>query len=59
MELLDCGFSTLSKVDIFDNPAGGFEGVNWALLVGSKARGPGMERNDLIRENGPYFCKSR
>ena len=36
MELLDCGFSTLSKVDIFDNANGGFEGVNWALLVGSK-----------------------
>ena len=37
MELLDCGFSSLSKVDIYDNPAAGFEGVNWALLVGSKA----------------------
>ncbi len=55
MELLDCGFSSLSKVDIYDNPAAGFEGVNWALLVGSKPRGPGMERNDLIRENGPIF----
>ena len=29
--------------------------VNWALLVGSKPRGKGMERGDLIRENGPIF----
>ena len=55
MELDDCGFPTLAGVDIFDSPETGFEGVNWALLVGSKPRGPGMERNDLIRENGPIF----
>ncbi len=55
MELEDCAFKTLDKVDIFDSPEKGFEGVNWALLVGSKPRGPGMERNDLIKENGPIF----
>lgn len=55
MELEDCGFSTLSKIDICDNPHQGFEGVHWALLVGAKPRGPGMERNDLIKENGPIF----
>ena len=55
MELDDCAFSCLDSVEIFDNPAAGFEGVNWALLVGSKPRGPGMERNDLIKENGPIF----
>lgn len=55
MEIHDCGFSTLSKIDIYDNPKDGFNGVNWALLVGSKPRGPGMERNDLIKENGPIF----
>ena len=55
MELDDCGFSTLAGVDIFDSPEKGFDGVNWALLVGSKPRGPGMERNDLIKENGPIF----
>lgn len=55
MELEDCGFSTLSGISIADNPNDGFEGVNWALLVGSKPRGPGMERNDLIKENGPIF----
>lgn len=55
MELVDCAFPTLAGVDIYDNPESGFEGVNWALLVGSKPRGPGMERNDLIKENGPIF----
>lgn len=55
MELEDCGFSTLAGVDIFDSPDTGFDGVNWALMVGSKPRGPGMERNDLIKENGPIF----
>jgi malate dehydrogenase len=55
MELIDCGFGMLEKVNVYDSPEAGFEGVNWALLIGSKPRGPGMERNDLIRENGPIF----
>lgn len=55
MELWDCGFSTLANVDIHDSPTTGFDGVNWALLVGSKPRGPGMERNDLIKDNGHIF----
>lgn len=55
MELEDCAFKTLRKVNIFDSPEKGFEGVNWALLVGSKPRGPGMERNDLLTENGNIF----
>jgi len=55
MEIHDCGFSTLAGVDIYDDPAKGFDGVNWSLLVGSKPRGPGMERNDLIQQNGPIF----
>ena len=55
MEIYDCGFDTLDKIDIHDTPEKGFDGVNWALLVGSKPRGPGMERADLIKENGPIF----
>ena len=55
MEIEDCGFATLDGITIADNPEQGFDGVNWALLVGSKPRGPGMERNDLIKENGPIF----
>jgi malate dehydrogenase len=55
MELLDCGFPTLAGVDCMDNADVGFDGVNWALLVGSKPRGKGMERSDLIKANGPIF----
>lgn len=55
MELYDCGFSTLADVRISDKAEEAFDGVHWALLVGSKPRGPGMERADLIKENGPIF----
>ena len=55
MELEDCGFKTLHKINIFDSAEKGFEGINWGLLVGSKPRGPGMERADLIRDNGHIF----
>ncbi len=55
MEVNDCAFDTLTSINCFDDPARGFEGCNWVLMVGSKPRGPGMERNDLIRENGPIF----
>jgi malate dehydrogenase len=55
MELEDCGFGALDGIDISDDPNQVFDGVHWALLVGSKPRGPGMERNDLIKENGPIF----
>jgi malate dehydrogenase len=55
MELSDCGFGTLGQVQVFDDADKAFDGVNWALLVGSKPRGKGMERADLIKENGPIF----
>jgi malate dehydrogenase len=55
MELDDCAFSLLDNVVVTDDPGTAFDGVNWALLVGSKPRGKGMERSDLIRENGPIF----
>ncbi len=55
MELDDCAFPLLEKVVVTDQAETAFDGVNWALLVGSKPRGPGMERGDLIRENGPIF----
>ena len=59
MEIHDCGFDTLENIDIFDSPAKGFEGVNWALLVGSKPRGPGMERADFNQGKRPdlYFTR--
>ena len=55
MELEDCAFPLLQDMLLTSDPAQGFAGVNWALLVGSKPRGPGMERGDLITENGKIF----
>ena len=55
MELNDCAFPLLDNMVITDDPNVAFDGVNWALLVGAKPRGKGMERGDLIRENGPIF----
>lgn len=55
MELDDCAFPLLDSVTISDDANVAFDGVNWALLVGSKPRGKGMERSDLIRDNGPIF----
>jgi len=55
MELEDCAFPLLHDMVLTSDPNEGFKDVSWALLVGSKPRGPGMERGDLIRENGPIF----
>ncbi len=55
MELNDCAFPLLESINVSDSADVAFEGVNWALLIGSKPRTKGMERNDLIRENGPIF----
>lgn len=55
MELDDCAFPLLENIVVTDDPQVAFDGVNWALLVGAKPRGKGMERGDLIRENGPIF----
>src|SRR5262245_23203607 len=54
-ELQDCGFSTLQDVIITDDANKAFAGCNWALLVGAAPRGPGEQRKDLIRKNGPIF----
>ncbi len=55
MELEDCAFPLLHGMVLTSDTNVAFKDVNWALLVGSKPRGPGMERNDLIKENGPIF----
>ena len=55
MELEDCAFPLLQDMVLTSDLNTGFKDVDWALLVGSKPRGPGMERNDLIKENGPIF----
>jgi malate dehydrogenase len=54
-ELQDCGFSTLKDVIITDDANKGFAGCNYVLLVGAAPRGPGEQRKDLIRKNGPIF----
>jgi malate dehydrogenase len=55
MELDDCAFPLLRKVDIFDDPTRAFDGCNVGLLVGARPRGPGMERSDLLEANGGIF----
>ena len=56
MELDDCAFPTLANVGIGDDPMTVFDGVNHALLVGARPRGPGMERGDLLEANGGIFA---
>jgi len=55
MELDDCAFPLLSKVEIGDDPDVVFDGVNVALLVGARPRTKGMERGDLLEANGAIF----
>jgi malate dehydrogenase len=55
MELEDCAFPLLQGLVLTSDLKTGFEGVNWACLIGSRPRGAGMERNDLIKINGPIF----
>lgn len=55
MELEDCAFPLLAGTVCTSDPAVGFKDVNWACLVGSKPRGPGMERADLLKDNGKIF----
>ena len=55
LELDDCAFPTLGGIDLYDDPLKGFDGVNWALLIGSFPRGPGMERKELLEKNGSIF----
>ena len=55
MELEDCAFPLLKGIVTSSNPDEAFAGTNLCLLVGSKPRGPGMERSDLLRDNGRIF----
>lgn len=57
MELEDCAFPLLKEIKIGSDPHQVFEGVNYALLIGAKPRGPGMERKDLLGENGKIFIE--
>jgi malate dehydrogenase len=55
MELDDCAFPLLAGVQIGSDATQIFDGVNLALLVGARPRGPGMERGDLLEANGAIF----
>ena len=55
MELDDCAFPLLSSMEITDDPNIAFKDTDFALLVGAKPRGPGMERSDLLAANGGIF----
>ncbi len=55
MELDDCAFPLLKGMVLTDDPKVGFKDANWCLLVGAKPRGPGIERADLLKDNGKIF----
>ena len=55
MELVDGAFPLLAGIDLHDDPDDAFDGVNIALLVGSRPRTKGMERAELLGENGKIF----
>jgi malate dehydrogenase len=55
MELNDCAFPLLRGIESSDDPNVAFKDADFALLVGSRPRGPGMERKDLLEANGAIF----
>ncbi len=55
MELVDCAFPLLANLDLHDDPNEAFDGANIGLLVGSRPRTKGMERAELLSENGKIF----
>ena len=57
MELMDCAYPLLHTITLHDNVEDGFNNAHYALLVGARPRGPGMERSDLIEVNGEIFAR--
>lgn len=57
MELEDCAFPTLDGIVTTDDGMVGFRDADYALLVGAKPRGPGMERKDLLLGNAQIFSQ--
>ncbi len=55
MELDDCAFPLLRGIELTDAATTAFDGANMLCLVGAKPRGPGMERADLLKDNGQIF----
>jgi malate dehydrogenase len=55
MELNDCAFPTLNDIVVSDDAKAAFRDCNFAMLVGARPRGPGMERKDLLLANAQIF----
>jgi len=55
MELQDCAFPLLAGMEAHSDPMTAFKDTDYALLVGSRPRGPGMERAELLAVNGAIF----
>ena len=55
MELQDCAFPLLAGMEAYADPMLAFKDIDYALLVGSRPRGPGMERAELLAANGAIF----
>jgi malate dehydrogenase len=55
MELEDCAFPLLASMQAHSDPSGAFRDADYALLVGARPRGPGMERRDLLAANAQIF----
>jgi len=55
MELSDCAFPTLNRVVATDDAKSAFKDCDYAMLVGARPRGPGMERKDLLLANAQIF----
>ncbi|MCX8004995.1 MAG: malate dehydrogenase, partial [Burkholderiaceae bacterium] len=55
MELEDCAFPLLADMQAFSDPLAAFRDTDYALLVGARPRGPGMERKDLLAANAQIF----
>lgn len=57
MEIEDCAFPLLHRIEIGSEPKKIFKNAHYAILVGAKPRGPGMERAELLSENGKIFIE--
>jgi malate dehydrogenase len=55
MELEDCAFPLLAGMNAYSDPRAAFKDADIAMLVGSRPRGPGMERKDLLKVNAQIF----
>ena len=55
MELSDCAFATLNRIVATDDAKAAFKDCDYAMLVGARPRGPGMERKDLLLANAQIF----